>query len=270
MSIQTIKNGTLEYLISDGISVPHCFTTRFGGVSAGHLASLNIGIHRGDEWANVLKNYEILGNALGFDVKKLVLSHQTHTDIVRKISASDCGCGLYGPELPECDALITNEPGVALTVFTADCTPILLHDPVTGAVGAVHAGWRGTAASIAGKTVAAMSREYGTKPEDIRAAIGPNIGFCCFETDVDVPGAMLEAFGGGAEPFIRPNGEKYYVDLKEINALVLRRAGVRRIDISEACTVCEHHRFWSHRVTKGLRGSQGAIIVCKEGCVCGE
>ena len=265
MSIQTIKNGTLEYLASDGIAVPHCFTTRFGGVSGGYLANLNIGIHRGDEPENVLENYKILGNALDFDVNSLVLSHQTHTDIVMKVGQEHCGAGLFGPELPECDALITKEPGVALTVFTADCTPILLHDPVTGAVGAVHAGWRGTAASIAGKAVEAMGREFGAQPQNIRAAIGPNIGFCCFQTDGDVPNAMLDAFGDDVRPFIRQDGEKYYVNLKEINALVLRCTGVFHIDISETCTVCESHRYWSHRVTKGLRGSQGAIIVCKEG-----
>jgi YfiH family protein len=140
----------------------------------------------------------------------------------------------------------------------------LLHDPVTGAVGAVHAGWRGTAASIAAKAVEAMAREFGCRPENIRAAIGPNIGACCFQTDADVPDAMLEAFGEEAKAFITPKAEKYYVNLKEINALVLRRAGVRHIDISTECTVCQCHRFWSHRVTKGDRGSQGAIIVCKE------
>lgn len=265
MSVISKTHGKLEYLACDGIGVPHCFTTRFGGVSSGHLASMNIGIHRGDDPENVLKNYEILGEALGFDTKKIVLSHQTHTDIVRRVGAADHGAGLFGPELPQCDALITNEAGTALAVFTADCTPILLYDAVSGAVGAVHAGWRGTAAAIAAKTVAAMEREFGTKPEDIHAAIGPNIGFCCFETDADVPKAMVASFGTEVEKFIRSVGEKYYVNLKEINALVLRRAGVRHIDISDACTVCQCHRFWSHRVTKGLRGSQGAVIVCKEG-----
>ena len=264
MSVQAVQKGALEYLLADGITAPHCFTTRLGGVSRGSLSSLNIGIHRGDIWENVLKNYEILGNALGFDSKNLVLSHQTHTDIVLRVGKEQAGAGLFAPELPECDGLITNEPGIALAVFTADCTPILLHDPVTGAVGAVHAGWRGTAASIAAKAVEAMAREFGCRPENIRAAIGPNIGACCFQTDADVPDAMLEAFGEEAKAFITPKAEKYYVNLKEINALVLRRAGVRHIDISTECTVCQCHRFWSHRVTKGDRGSQGAIIVCKE------
>ena len=264
--METVTKGALEYLRAPEITAPHCFTTRFGGVSRGYLDSLNIGIHRGDDWENVLKNYEILGNALGFDIHNLVLSHQTHTDTVTRVGKPETGAGLFAPELPECDALITNEPGVALAIFTADCTPILLHDPVTGAVGAAHAGWRGTVSAIAGKTVAAMTRAYGCDPANIRAAIGPNIGPCCFQTDRDVPDAMLEAFGEAAMPFIRQQEDKYYVNLKEINALVLRQAGVRQIDISRDCTVCQSHRFWSHRVTRGLRGSQGAIIVCKEGC----
>ena len=261
----TNKIGALEYLTAEGISVPHCFTTRFGGVSVGDLDSLNIGIHRGDEWENVLKNYEILGNALGFDVNRVVLSHQTHTDIVLTVGAAEQGSGLFAPELPECDGLVTNEPGTALVIFTADCTPILFHDPVTGAVGAAHAGWRGTAAAIAAKTVETMVREFGCRPCDIRAAIGPNIGQCCFETDADVPNAMLAAFGAEAEAFIGQNGKKYYVNLKEMNALVLRRAGVEQIEISTDCTACQNRRFWSHRVTGGLRGSQGAIILCERG-----
>ena len=265
MPIITNHIGSLEYLTAEGISAAHCFTTRFGGVSSGHLSSLNIGIHRGDDRENVLKNYEILASALGFDVHKAVLSHQTHTDTVLQVGKDRHGAGLFAPELPECDALITAEPGTALVIFTADCTPILLHDPVTGAVGAAHAGWRGTAADIAGKTVAAMVKAFGSRPEDLQAAIGPNIGPCCFQTDGDVPIAMVAAFGAEAEKYIRPSGCKYYVNLKEINALALRRAGVRSIDISADCTACQHHRFWSHRVTGGLRGSQGAIIVCKGG-----
>ena len=119
---------------------------------------------------------------------------------------------------------------------------------------------------IAAKTVEAMVKEFGCNPANIRTAIGPNIGFCCFQTDADVPDAMVAALGEDAKPFIQPNGDKYYVNLKEINALWLRRAGVTEIEISDACTVCQSDVFWSHRVTRGQRGSQGAIIVCKEGC----
>ena len=170
--IKTVTVGKLEYLTAEGITASHCFTTRLGGVSKGNLDSLNIGTHRGDDPENVLENYRILGNAIGFDINKLVLTKQTHTDIVRPVTEKDWGTGLFAPEFPPCDALITNTPGTALVVFTADCTPILLQDPVTGAVGAVHAGWRGTAANIVGKTVAAMVSHYGCHPENIRRLSG--------------------------------------------------------------------------------------------------
>ena len=264
MSVITKQVGQLEYLVAEGISTPHCFTTRRGGVSQGYLDSLNIGLHRGDDPENVRQNFQILADALGIVPEDFVLTKQIHSDIVVKVGRADRGKHMIEGASPECDALITNEPGVALVVFTADCTPILLHDPVTGAVGAAHAGWRGTAMGIEGKTAEAMVRQYGCDPKNIRAAIGPNIGFCCFETDRDVPDAMVVALGQEAEPFIRPNGSKYYVNLKEINALWLRKAGVENIEISDACTVCRPDIYWSHRVTRGQRGSQGAIIVCKE------
>ena len=264
MSVITKKFGQLEILTADGITTPHCFTTRFGGVSKGIFDSMNIAIKDGEQEENVRKNVAILARALGFDTENLICTRQTHSDIVRVVTKRD-HIDIFHRDYPECDALVTNDPGTALMIYTADCTPMLFHDPVTGAVGAAHAGWRGTASAIGAKTVSAMVKHFGCKPENIRAAIGPNIGFCHFETDADVPEALIAAFGDEVEQFIRKSGEKYYVNLKEINALILRRAGVRHIDISESCTVCEHHRFWSHRYTKGQRGSQGAVILCKEG-----
>jgi YfiH family protein len=258
-----IRIGDLEYITAENLKIRHCFTTRFGGVSEGYLSSLNLGIHRGDRPENVRKNYEILGEALGFDVKKLVFTRQTHTNIVRVVDASNAGEGLEREVEPECDALVTNTPGLVLAAFTADCTPILLHDPVTGAVGAVHAGWRGTVADIAGNTVRAMREHFGAKPEDIRAAIGPNIGKCCFETHADVPEAVRSVLGDGAEAFIFPAGEKFRVDLKGVNEALLRRAGVRRIGVSTECTACRPDRFWSHRRVGNDRGSLAAIIVCE-------
>ena len=263
MSIQTIKIGKLEYLTAEGITVPHCFTTRYGGVSTGSQESLNLAYGRGDSMENVEANLRILASALGFQAEKLVLTRQTHSDIVRVVTEDDCR-GLCHREYPECDALVTNSPGVCLMVYTADCTPLLFHDPVTGAVGAAHAGWRGTARAIGPKTVQAMVEAFGCKPENIRAAIGPNIAQCHFETDADVPDALVSAFGEEVNAFIEKRGEKYHPDLKAINALILRRAGVRHIEISEDCTYCQNQRFWSHRFTKGERGSQGAVICCKE------
>ena len=262
MSIKNKRYGKVEYLKADGLKVPHCFTTRIGGVSEGIFESMNLGYHRGDDPEKVAENYRILGHCIGFEIEDLVLTRQTHTDIVRKVGRADCN-GIDHRQYPECDGLITNEPGVGLVVFTADCTPILLHDPVTGAVGAVHAGWRGTAAGIVKNCVEAMVREYGSNPADICAAICPNIGQCCFETDADVPDAMIAALGDDAKEFIEFWDGKYHVDLKEINGLWLERAGVRKIEISISCTACRPDRYWSHRIVGNDRGSQGAIIVCK-------
>ena len=263
MSVITQKIGQLEYLTAQGIGTPHCFTTRFGGVSTGIFNSMNIAVKEGETEENVRKNLAILGDALGFSLEDIIATRQTHSDIVRVVTRADHR-GPFHRDYPECDGLVTNDPGLALLVYTADCTPLLFHDPVTGAVGAAHAGWRGTVAGIGAKTVQAMVESFGCDPKNIRAAIGPNIGGCCFETDADVPQAILAAYGPEAEAYIRSAGCKYYVNLKEINALSLRRAGVVHIDISDACTACQPHRFWSHRVTQGQRGSQGAIILRKE------
>lgn len=265
MSIIAKSFESVEYLIAENISVPHGFTTRVGGVSEGYLSSLNLGMHRGDDPENVRENYRRLAQAVGFAPEKLVLANQTHSDIVRVVTDRDCLGSLSHRDYPECDGLVTNTPGVVLMVFSADCTPILLQDPVTGAVGAVHAGWRGTAAGIVKNAVEKMVSAFGCKTENIRAAIGPNIGPCCFETDADVPEAMVSALGEEAMPFIRPRGEKFYLDLKQINALWLRHSGVTDISVSRHCTACSPDLFWSHRVTKGKRGSQGGIIVRKEG-----
>lgn len=263
--ILTQKQGTLEYLTAEGITVPHCFTTRYGGVSTGSQSSMNLAVGRGDSEENVLQNLQILGAALNFDVEKLVMTRQIHSDIVRVVTDADCN-GPFHRNYPECDALVTNTPGVTLMVFTADCTPLIFHDPVTGAVGAAHAGWRGTAQDIAGKTVAAMVENFGCDVRNIRAAIGPNLGQCHFETDGDVPHALIGTFGRDVLPYIKKQGDKFHPDLKAVNALALYRRGLDagNIEISDSCTWCESDRFWSHRVTKGDRGSQGALITCRE------
>lgn len=260
MAINIIKTGTMEYLTSEGISTPHCFTTRKGGDGLFH--GLNLAHHRGDSAQTVEENYRRLAHALDFDLSKTVLTRQTHSDIIRPVTASDAQ-GTDHRAYPECDGLITCTAGVTLVVFTADCTPILLHDPVTGAVGAVHAGWRGTAADIAGKAVRAMQLHYGCEPKNIRAAIGPNIGPCCFQTHRDVPDAMIGTYGAAVQAWIRPQDDKFYVNLKEINAHSLRRAGVVSIDVDSHCTMCRPDLFWSHRADGDLRGSQGACICCE-------
>ena len=261
MSIAIKKFSSLELLTAENISAPHGFTTRLGGVSRDYLESLNLGAHRGDDPKNVAENYRILGEALGFSIPQLVLTNQVHGNTVRVVGRSDWKGSFSNRDYPECDGLVTNEEGTALMVFSADCTPILFYDPVTGAVGAAHAGWRGTAQKIAAKVVETMASAFGCDPGNICAAIGPNIGSCCFETDSDVPDAMIAAFGEAAKAFITPKNDKFFVDLKGLNALCLRTAGVENIEISTHCTACRPDLFWSHRVTRGHRGSQGAIII---------
>ena len=158
MSVFTTNFSDLPLLTAENIAVPHGFTTRRGGVSKGYLSSLNLGSHRGDDPENVAQNYSRLAKALGFSLENLVLTWQIHSDIVRPVTKTD-GRGIDHRNYPQCDALITNDPGTALLVFTADCTPILFHDPVTGAVGAAHAGWRGTAADI--PRLISIHRSYG-------------------------------------------------------------------------------------------------------------
>jgi YfiH family protein len=171
---------------------------------------------------------------------------------------------LDGPR-HDADGLITAERGTALGILVADCAPILLYDPVSGAVGAVHAGWRSTAADIAGAAVSKMALELGCSPPDIRAAIGPCISLCCFETGADVAEAMFSLFAAPRERerVSLRRGDKYHIDLKAANALLLERAGLRaeNISASDECTRCTDGKYWSHRASSWRRGSQGAIIV---------
>ena len=172
MAFEVKRSGALEYLTSSLLTgAAHCFSTRFGGVSEGYLASLNLGTHRGDRPENVRENYAILGRAVGFLPERTVFTRQVHSDVIERVGAAQCGRGLQYEATEGCDGLITDEPGVALTVFSADCTPVLLYDPVRRAAGAVHAGWRGTAAGIAAKAAEKMVRELGCRPENIRAAV---------------------------------------------------------------------------------------------------
>lgn len=261
------KQGGLLYYQSDFLRAAHGFTTRKGGVSTGDFASLNLGVRRGDDRACVLKNYELLGAAIGFDPKKVVGAVQVHRDDIRVVTAEDWGKGLYLHTDYEADGLITNVPETALMVYSADCGTVLLEDTKTGAVGACHAGWRGTALGIAGKTVRAMMETFGTKPEDLQVALGPCIGGCCFETDSNVPEAMLSQLGEEAKTAITQKGDKYYVNLKQINGVWLQRAGVlaEHIDTSPLCTACDPENFWSYRRHGDRRGSLAALIVAGGG-----
>jgi len=247
--------------------IPHAFTTRAGGVSEGIYASLNLGANRGDDPDRVRENYRRVCQALGVDQGRLVFSSQVHEAEVRTVTSADLGKGLDRPVDYQADGLITDIPGMTLVTFGADCLTIMLCDPVRRVIANVHAGWRGTALGIVERAVDIMVGHYGCGAEHILAAVGPGISRCCFETDEDVPNAMTAALGAAALPYITGGEEgKFRVDLKGLNALRLERCGIlaTNVDISPDCTMCLPEKYWSHRFTKGERGSQAAMICLPE------
>ena len=254
------RNGNISWLASEGIPVPHGFTNRYGGVSGGIYDSLNLRVHSEDDPANVRENFRRALTAMGMPIDRLVRSQQVHRDDILIADESDI-VPLYR-EIPyNADGLITNVPNLPLMIFTADCLPLLLYDS-SGAVGAVHCGWRSTVMNIAGKAVRLMGERYGTRPKNVRAAIGACIGKCCFETGEDVAEGVRAVLGG--DGFVEEAGNgKYKVDLKGVVRELLIRSGVKpeNIDITDECTVCRHDKYWSHRFTKGQRGLQAAVIM---------
>lgn len=262
MSFQTHEQNGLVYLTSDALAgVRHGFSTRLGGVSAPPWDTLNLGLGRGDDPACLQENYRRFCTAVGVDSRRCVLSKQVHGDTVRLVTAEDGGKGLWRTrDYDGVDAMICATPDIPLVVFSADCNVVLLYDSVRGAIGAVHAGWRGTALGIVKKTVEGMVSQFGSHAAHIRAAIGPAIGSCCFETDDDVPRALRESLGASAQPYMVRRGEKWHIDLKAINALWLRQCGVVQTEICPLCTACRTDLFWSHRKTGNARGVQVAMI----------
>jgi len=256
----TVQN--VVYMTTPGITAKHAFTTRRGGASSGAFSSLNLGMNLGDDPGCVRENYAILCGALGIDSDCIVRSAQVHGRNVRIVASSD-RAALFQPPACEADAMITCEPGVALIIYTADCVPILLHDPVRGVISAVHAGWRGSAADICGAVVERMKGEFGCVPSDIRAAIGPCIGGCCYEIGAMVCDMLRTALGSEAEHCVTAglNEGKYMADLGEANRCLLQKAGVTDISMSRECTMCSNEKYWSHRYTGGSRGSQAALIL---------
>lgn len=258
------KNG-LVYMTSSVITARHLFTTRYGGVSTGDFASLNLGSNRGDQQENVAENYRRV--AAFFDVGRddCAVTKQVHGNEVRVVTGADKHvCGSKTPY--EADGLVTTEHGLPIFCFVADCVPALLCDAEHGVIAAVHCGWRSSVADILGVTVEKMCA-LGAEPESICAAMGASIGRCCFETDDDVPDAVKKYLGCDAEEFFdrRPDG-KTMVDLRAANAMRLWQLGLRaeNIDVSRECTMCSHEKYWSHRYTQRMgqgRGSLAAGIV---------
>ena len=261
MFIEENDNG-LIYMRSDVIGAKHAFTTRHGGVSRGEFASLNLGSNRGDDPEAVRENYRRVCALFGVDENGACVTHQVHKADVRIVTAADRHVCL-SPTPYEADGIVTAEWGLPLFCFTADCVPVLLWDAQNRAAGAVHCGWRSSAGDILRNAVEAMC-SLGAELSELHAAIGPSIGQCCFETDNDVPDAVEAWLRGDTEGlFIRRADGKTMVDLRGANARRLLQLGIasENIDISDECTFCCHEKYWSHRYTRGRRGTQAAVIM---------
>ena len=262
MAFEELSEGGLLTMRSTLIPARHAFTTRYGGVIRGEFESLNLGSNRGDDPEAVRENYRRVCALMGAGIDYCAVTRQVHGNTVRVVTGADRHvCMSTVPY--EADGLVTNERGLPIMCFVADCVPALLCDGENSVIAAVHCGWRSSVADILGETVKKMCA-LGAKPESIHAAMGAAIGRCCFETDDDVPEAVEKYLGGETEGlFDRRADGKTMVDLRTANARRLIQLGLKaeNIDISRECTMCSHEKYWSHRYTKGRRGSQAAAIV---------
>jgi len=241
----------------------HAFTTRNGGISAAPYATLNLGLHVGDAAAAVVANRAAVAAALGLDGQAFVLADQVHGADVAVVGRADRGRGAerLATAVPGCDVLVTAEPGVALVVLVADCVPILLADPVGRIAAAVHAGWRGTVAGAAGAAIRAMVA-LGSRPGDVRAAIGPCIGVDHYGVGENVAEAVAAAWPTDAARWIVRAGGGAAFDLAGANRDQLVAAGLARKHVA-ACgisTAGDVGTWFSHRAEGGRTGRQAGII----------
>lgn len=245
--------GIVELLTASSLTVPHGFPTRAGGVSLAPFDSLNTSRVVGDVNEHVTENLRRLAEAATVDADRLFSVSQVHGDAV--VEAPNV------TSKTEADAVWTHSPGVAVGVRTADCVPILLHDPRSGRVAAVHAGWRGVISEIVARTLEIWAGQ-GTNLTEVRAAIGPCIQRCCFEVDGDLPARFADAFG--LEVVVPVEGKvKRHLDLPQAVGKTLRRLGVPDAHVVTLphCTMCDD-RFFSHRRERGVTGRHLSFITC--------
>lgn len=244
--------------------INHAFSTRLGGVSEGIFSSMNLAFNRGDNPDSVTENYRRLCESAGFDFNTLVASAQDHHTYVRKVGKENIGTGITKPrDMQSVDALITNESGVTLVTYYADCTPLFFVDPKKKAIALAHAGWRGTVGRIGEEVVKKMSAEFGTNPADLVCAVGPAISKCCYEVDKACADEFYNLKDLDNTEFIFPKeNNKFMIDLLEANRKILIKAGVNpdNITVSDLCTRCNSELLWSHRATNGQRGTMCAMM----------
>lgn len=253
MIIKEVKNNVTFYR-SSLLKSPHAFSTRLGGVSTqNHLATMNLGRGRGDDEMTVLENYRRFFAATKLPTH-LVSANQIHSDLVLVASKV--------PEVaPDCDGFVSATKNLTLAVKTADCLPILLEDAAAGIVGAVHAGWRGSAKGIVCRALDQMEA-LGAKRERICAVIGPRIGPCCFEVKGDFVEEYRGFLGDFGEKFLIFKDDRIFCDLPELNRALLFAGGVlpEHFEDSGLCTCCQPNLFFSHRASGGKRGTMAAMI----------
>lgn len=237
----------------DTALVRHGFSTRIGGVSTGEAATLNLGFHRKDTVGNVNENFRLLCNAIELDKNSIVMTEQVHGDNVYIVGKGDAGC-----KIAETDGLITNERGIVLCTFHADCIPLFFLDPVKKAIGLAHSGWRGTRLNIGGKVVQKMKSQYNCDPKDILVAIGPSIGLCHFEVDHDV----ADLFD---KKYIQMY-EKPHIDLRRLcrDNLIVEGISPDNITVTDICTYCKNDLFYSYRGDDMKTGSMVAVMQLME------
>ncbi|UUZ85570.1 peptidoglycan editing factor PgeF [Paenibacillus sp. P26] len=246
------------------------FTTRIGGVSTGAFDGLNVGLHVEDDPDSVVENRKRLAEAIHVPFDACTYAEQVHGKEIQVVTGEDRGAGNTSRERAlQCkDGFVTNEPGVILHALFADCVPLFFYDPVRGAVGLAHAGWKGTVLQIAKMAVETMSAAFGSKARDLKAAIGPSIGVCCYEVDDGVIARVdkvLMELGPLSEPEAfyerKPNG-KYMLNLQQLNRQIMIKAGIMasNIEISGLCTSRRTDLFFSHRKEQGKTGRMAAWI----------
>lgn len=270
IKVQVNRAGEVEYLTfplleQTGI-VRHLFSTRVGGVSEGIYGTMNLSYTRGDRKEAVDENFRRIAAVLGCRVEDIVCSDQTHTVNLRVASRADGGKGIVRPrDYTDVDGLLTDEPGLVLATFYADCVPLYFVDTRRRAVALAHSGWRGTVARM-GRCVTEKMREvYGTDPADIVAAIGPSICQECYEVGEDVAEAFAAEFRGDgqADEILSGKGKgKYQLDLWRANEIVLAEAGIsaEQIQVTDLCTCHNSSYLFSHRASHGKRGNLGAFL----------
>ena len=252
-------------LLEESGLVSHGFSTRLGGVSQGCYSSMNFTFTRGDDPDHVMENYRRMAGALHVDPERMVLSYQTHTVNVRKVTEEDEGKGIIKErDYRDVDGLITDVPGITLVTFYADCVPLYFLDPVHRAIGLSHSGWRGTVKRMGRVTLEAMEKAYGTRAGDVLCCIGPSICQDCFEVGEEVILEFQKEFDPGywKDLFYKKENGKYQLDLWRANEIILREAGVaeEHLQITDVCTHCNPDYLFSHRTMGNERGNLAAFL----------